>query len=460
MHYTPTDIRMLSDGNILCSYKTRMHYGGEFTNHISILNSYGGLLYHWSIENTDEKRILNSKILEFNDNIYMIGSGTSTQNNISVPIVTTYVFDYLLQAEFDNHIKIDHPLANTIGGFRLKQKNDHIVISGTVYDDEDKKRPFYAEITDEGNEFVFYIDDTHQWGIYNFDFQFKQEYSGTISFNCNWIGRPYASICHYDTAFNLQNEALLPSCFFSNYSSLKLDESTFYFVGNLYDTIIWQTQHLGIAKVDDTGEVLNEFYSYNLNDSSTNVAYSNSVDWLDNGNILLCSAINVEYAHTIQQEPSYIRLTKLSSDLDLIWNRWIGGDGMYEAYVMRTTPDNGILVAGCYSDTPPTSSTKKQLFIMQTDGNGLFTGMEDNGITSTQAILYPNPASEMINIEFSQVYQKATFQLVDIGGKVVLEKQLYSNHAQVDVSTIPAGTYVYRIFNKEGLDERGKMAVE
>ncbi len=239
-----------------------------------------------------------------------------------------------------------------------------------------------------------------------------------------------------------------------------MDESTFYFAGNLYDTLIVQTQHLGIIKVDDKGEVLNEFYSYNLNDSSTQVAIHNSVDWLDNENVLLCSAINVKFPYTLQPDPSYIRLTKLTSDLDLIWNRWIGGDGMYEAHVMRTTPENGILVAGCYSDTPPTSSTKKQLFIMQTDGNWLFTGIEDEKIKTTEAIFYPNPASSHVNIEFSQVYQKATFQLMDIGGKIVMEKQLYSNHAQMEISAIPAGTYVYRIFNKDGLDERGKVLVE
>jgi hypothetical protein len=49
---------------------------------------------------------------------------------------------------------------------------------------------------------------------------------------------------------------------------------------------------------------------------------------------------------------------------------------------------------------------------------------------------------------------------MDIGGKVVLEKELGTNYQSINISTIPAGTYVYRIFNKEGLDERGKVVVE
>jgi len=129
---------------------------------------------------------------------------------------------------------------------------------------------------------------------------------------------------------------------------------------------------------------------------------------------------------------------------------------------MRTTPDNGISVVGCYSDTPPNGSTKKEMIIFKTDGNGLFTGIDDDQIkiTSTEAILYPNPARDIINIEFSQVYQIANFQLMDIGGKMVLEKQLTANRQSINISSLPAGTYVYRIFNKKGLDERGKIVVE
>jgi hypothetical protein len=275
---------------------------------------------------------------------------------------------------------------------------------------------------------------------------------------------PWASICNYDTGFNLVSEFELPEYFFSNYSSLKIDEGTYYFAGNIYDTVIVQTTHLGIIKVTDKGEVLNEFYSYNINDSCTNVAVFNSIDLLKTGNVILCSSINCDNLTGLQQYPSFIRLTKLTPDLDLISERYIGvgEQAQYVAYVMRTTPEGGILVAGCYSDTPPNNTTKKQMIIFQTDGDGIFTSTDDNStdITSTEAILYPNPASEIINIEFSQVYQTANFQLMDIGGKIVFEKQLNSNYQSINISALPAGTYVYRIFNKEGLDERGKVVVE
>jgi len=75
-------------------------------------------------------------------------------------------------------------------------------------------------------------------------------------------------------------------------------------------------------------------------------------------------------------------------------------------------------------------------------------------------IIYPNPASVLITVEFSQAHQKALFQIMDMGGKVVLEKQLEINHQCINILSIPPGTYVYRIFNKDGLDEKGKIVVE
>lgn len=99
---------------------------------------------------------------------------------------------------------------------------------------------------------------------------------------------------------------------------------------------------------------------------------------------------------------------------------------------------------------------------MKTDSIGLLTGIGENEqqIKTTEAIIYPNPARDIVNIEFSQVYKTAKFQLTDISGKTALVKQLTANRQSINISSLPAGPYVYRIFNEKGLDERGKILVE
>jgi effector-binding domain-containing protein len=49
---------------------------------------------------------------------------------------------------------------------------------------------------------------------------------------------------------------------------------------------------------------------------------------------------------------------------------------------------------------------------------------------------------------------------MDISGKTIFISQLTSNRQTIDISALPAGTYLYRIFNPKGLEETGKLVVE
>jgi len=49
---------------------------------------------------------------------------------------------------------------------------------------------------------------------------------------------------------------------------------------------------------------------------------------------------------------------------------------------------------------------------------------------------------------------------MDISGKTVFRTQLTGNRQTIDISALPAGTYVYRISNQKGLEETGKFVVE
>jgi hypothetical protein len=49
---------------------------------------------------------------------------------------------------------------------------------------------------------------------------------------------------------------------------------------------------------------------------------------------------------------------------------------------------------------------------------------------------------------------------MDISGKTVFRTQLTSNRQTIDISALPAGTYLYRISNQKGLEETGKLVVE
>ncbi len=274
---------------------------------------------------------------------------------------------------------------------------------------------------------------------------------------------PGGYIYSYDKSLNIKNITKIPEYFYFYFTALPIDQSNYYLSGTWFDIASWNTPwRAGILEMDAEANVINEFLYDVLSDSASNTAYRSAIDTMSDGNVILCSTNNIIAQQYPQNEPTYINLFKLTPKLDLLWQRYIGGDGKYDAFSMKVTPEDDIVILGAFSETPPVSLYKTDPMFIQVNSDGLFTGINDehHNLKSTEAILYPSPASDIVNIEFSQLYQTASFYLMDISGKTVMEKQLTANRQSINISSIPAGTYVYRIFNEKGLDERGKVVVE
>jgi hypothetical protein len=263
----------------------------------------------------------------------------------------------------------------------------------------------------------------------------------------------------FDTAMNIVSQFPLENsmpdfCIFND------TDSSFY---TMYNTNATPEQFNSVVnKRDLNGNILNQFVYESLSDSASWIAFRNALDTLPDGNLIFCTTKNIDFYPGVQQEPTKIMLFKLTRNLELIWQKYLFGEhGNYRVWSMKAHPDGGIVILGTFSRTPPVSNAM-EVFIMKTDSMGLLTGTNENEphFKTTEAILYPNPAGEVVNIEFSMAYSGAVFTLTDMGGKTVMEKPLQSNRQSVNISAVPPGTYVYRIFNNMGLDERGKIVVE
>ncbi|MBL7726807.1 MAG: T9SS type A sorting domain-containing protein, partial [Dinghuibacter sp.] len=67
-----------------------------------------------------------------------------------------------------------------------------------------------------------------------------------------------------------------------------------------------------------------------------------------------------------------------------------------------------------------------------------------------KAQVYPNPAKNRLNINVNNLPGKATIQLVDINGRVVMAQQMVQNNTSLDISKAPAGIYLVRVNNADG----------
>lgn len=252
-----------------------------------------------------------------------------------------------------------------------------------------------------------------------------------------------------------------PSYMYSTACATGITDSTYLLTGTAYPVSgISSTRAISTYEMNKFGSGISGIEYYNHPDTMLYGGFGTNTTILNNS-IFITGLYNIDpFEIPWQDTPTWVQVTKLDMNLNIENHHFYGGDALYVPYCIIPTIDDGIFITG-YTWDFKGGEMQHDIFALKLNSDGLIVDVPENATwQATEAILFPNPARDHINIEFSQVYQTASFQLMDIGGKLILDKQLYSNYQRVNVSGIPAGTYVYRIFNKEGLDERGKVVVK
>lgn len=72
--------------------------------------------------------------------------------------------------------------------------------------------------------------------------------------------------------------------------------------------------------------------------------------------------------------------------------------------------------------------------------------------------IYPNPASDNINIEITESSRDLRYEMINVKGQIVKNGQIYTTTEQINISDIENGLYIIRLFSKEkGLIKTQKM---
>jgi hypothetical protein len=268
----------------------------------------------------------------------------------------------------------------------------------------------------------------------------------------------------YDNDLEIESIVPLPEPITMYVDVLPITDTSYYMAAH-YKEIepFFGRSRMGVWEMTTDGTVVNEFLYGVSNDTAQHICYFHSIDTCSDGSLIVCGINNLEVQLSHQNEPASILLFKLTKDLDVVWQRYIGAnDGKYDAFAMRTTPEDDIVILGIFSDVPVVSIHFNEPMFIRTNSDGLITGLNEpnSHFYSKEAIVYPNPARNFVTIDFSMAYPNALFTLRDIAGNVVLETRLNSNRQEVDISKLVPGTYVYTIYNRKGLNESGKLVVE
>lgn len=78
---------------------------------------------------------------------------------------------------------------------------------------------------------------------------------------------------------------------------------------------------------------------------------------------------------------------------------------------------------------------------------------------NTPVLIHPNPASEVVNISFTEIYDKVTVNIYDYCGRLMLKKTLEGSTGRINVSSLAKGMYFVEILIDENI-LRQKLIVE
>jgi len=151
---------------------------------------------------------------------------------------------------------------------------------------------------------------------------------------------------------------------------------------------------------------------------------------------------------------TYIYLVKTDNDGDTLWSRKLGGSDNNAAYCVQTTNDNGIIICG-----RKIVGSETDLYLIKTDENGQFTGIEDHTTSVNNRItVYPNPVTGKAHIQIPPQFGTKTLEVYDCMGQLKLTKT--ENFSSIDLSSLAGGLYFIVLTNADNEKITSKIIKE
>ncbi len=255
-----------------------------------------------------------------------------------------------------------------------------------------------------------------------------------------------------DTTLNIILEQKIPEMLNGNYGIKWDTDTSFYMVGADHTG-----NNLGFIRqfhpLDTTGYIYNH---WNISDTVDYPALWGGIDFKNKDSIFIGGTRNMWLGYH-NPWPSWFIILQTDSLLNIRWERFYGGDAYYMMGKLIATNDGGCLASGTRYDYLNTTKLQTDIIILKLNSEGLITSNQGKPtIEMREAIVYPNPGTDVINVRIAVQYKQSVFELFDINGRHILKENFEGTLGTVNTTFIEQGTYIYRITSNDGLFESGK----
>ena len=262
----------------------------------------------------------------------------------------------------------------------------------------------------------------------------------------------YSQILTLDKTFNILVVDTLPMKIDNCMTAKINNDNSYYLTGNHYDE---ESGRKIIVTLFDQNNSPLVSYLTGKNDTANMGGADISMDFITKANILVGGTANFDiYNPYYSSMATWYSLSSFDSSLNLRWTKYYGGDAYYVLRSIVATTDGGALLSGTrYDYLDPDNFL--DVYIVKVDSAGLYTSIDENpGIRVHEAIVYPNPAHETLNIQTQ--LKEAVISIYDMNGKEILTQELQQGISNIAIQHLAAGLYFYRIISYGKFIESGK----
>jgi len=118
---------------------------------------------------------------------------------------------------------------------------------------------------------------------------------------------------------------------------------------------------------------------------------------------------------------------------------------------------NGMLLQGAityYLISPPNGVYAVQVTnsygcVITSDMITVNVGVEEIALEN-QLNIYPNPVTDVLNVQWNNTTETATLSIHDLSGRLVLSERVANGNAVLDLSNLSSGNYILELQTEEG----------
>jgi hypothetical protein len=216
---------------------------------------------------------------------------------------------------------------------------------------------------------------------------------------------------------------------------------------SVYDSSYMSKMKMNFLGKDSTGS----YYQWNTEDSNWQYWYSYDYYYDENNNDTLVAYHDFDNTEAIERSYFNENGFRLSTtSFKWVDNEWLG---MARIEYIAGTNGKTMMNTSYYWDASQNN------WVPQFQEQSYYKGESTvNGNVGNPGIrIFPNPASDHIQVELTNASEAATFEIYDINGKRVLQQLVFSN-SYISVSGLSRGFYLYQLHDGNRVF-RGKLVI-